>query len=158
MRKALFIALVAIILFNVTGCATGPQLTSLQRRVIESKEFEGTFDDVFKSTVAVLQDKGYRIRTSDYNGGMIYAGTERGPCIPCKGSYQYDAIINIEKFTDKRTKIRISLTRDIRDLWGNPWNPPLSNIKPGPVQEPEIYQDLYAEIQKEIFRKAQLNR
>lgn len=158
MRRTLFIVVISILTSSVAGCATGPQLTSLQRRVIESKEFEGTFDDVFKSTIAVLQDKGYSVRTSDYNAGLICAETERGPCIPFKGAYQYDAMINIEKFTDNRTKIRIAMKRYIFDLYGRPFDPPMSSVKPGSVQESEIYQDLYAEIQKEVFRRAQLNR
>ena len=58
MRKIFTIALGYIVICSLTNYAIAePELTSLQRRVMESKELEGTFDDTFKSTVAVLQDR-----------------------------------------------------------------------------------------------------
>ena len=60
------------------SCATkSTKLTPLQRRVLESKELKGTYDDAFKATIAVLQDMGYTIKTSDYTGGLIYAESSR---------------------------------------------------------------------------------
>ena len=160
MRKILFLISVSAVIFTLSGCAAleqfeqklapQPQLTSLQRRVMEAKELEGTFDDAFKATIAVLQDKGYMIKTSDFTGGIIYAETSSGTFVPFQSSSAYKATVNFEKFTNDRTKIRISLYRDTYDGF--------SGVQGGPVQDPQIYQDLYAEIQKEMFRRAQLNK
>jgi len=124
---------------------------------MESKELEGSFDDAFKATIAVLQDKGYQIKTSDHDGGIIYAETgltNVKDYLFGLGTYQTKATVNFEKFTEKRTKIRISISTEIYPLpIGD-----LGNIKAGPVEDPQVYQDLYAEIQKEMFRRTQLNK
>jgi hypothetical protein len=157
--KLFFILLASGMIFSLAGCLTtsSSQLTSLQRRVMESKELEGSFDDAFRATVAVLQDKGYAIKTSDHSGGLIYAEsaiTNVPDYMFGMGSYQYRITANFEKFTAKRTKIRLSISTEVIPL-------PiidLGNIKPGPVEDPQVYQELYAEIQKEMFRRAQLNK
>lgn len=157
-KKLFFIPLALGLIFSAAGCVTAPsQLTPLQRRVMESKELEGSFDDAFKATIAVLQDKGYLIKTSDHSGGLIYA---ESALMNVKdfwfgmGNYQFKATVNFEKFTENRTKIRISISTEIVP----PFIINLGSIKAGPVEDPQVYQDLYAEIQKEIFRRAQLNK
>ncbi len=156
-KKLFFVPLAIGLIFSVAGCAmNSSQLTSLQRRVMESKELEGSFDDAFKATIAVLQDKGYQIKTSDHNGGLIYAESALTNVKDYwfgMGSYQSKATVNFEKFTENRTKIRISISTEILPLPVD-----LGNIKPGPVEDPQVYQELYAEIQKEMFRRAQLNK
>lgn len=162
--KLFFIPLVLGLIFYLTGCTTAPssQLTPLQRRVMESKELEGSLDDAFRATVAVLQDKGYLVKTSDRDGGIIYAEsglTNVKDYWFGMGNYQYRVTVNFEKFTENRTKIRVSISTEIFNVAGGPWPmPSLGNIKAGPVEDPQVYQDLYAEIQKEMFRRTQLNK
>jgi len=162
--KLFFIIFSLVIVFSLTGCftASSSKLTSLQRRIMESKELEGSFDDAFRATIAVLQDKGYSIKTSDHDGGLIYAESGVANVKDVwfgMGNYQYRATANFEKFTENRTKIRLSLSTEISSIAGGPWPmPELGNIKAGPVEDPQVYQDLYAEIQKEMFRRAQLNK
>ena len=171
MRKILLIALLPLITAILVGCATAPTsaLTSLQKRVIEAKDLDGSFDDVFKATVTILQDKGFDIKTSDYQGGIISAAqvtksaflrsknilwcASGGILGKPEGNSAYRIIINIEKFTDKITKIRVSIYKDVFDGFGNRWD-----CYSGQVEDPATYQGLYAEIQKEMFRRAQLNR
>ncbi|MDP2905946.1 MAG: hypothetical protein Q8O22_06590 [Candidatus Omnitrophota bacterium] len=159
---AFFFSLGAI--FVLAGCMTAPpsQLTPLQRRVMESKELEGSFDDAFRATIAVLQDKGYLVKTSDRDGGLVYAEsglTNAKDYWFGLGNYQYKVTVNFEKFTETRTKIRLSIATEIYNITGGPWPmPTLGDIKAGPVDDPRMYQDLYAEIQKEMFRRAQLNK
>lgn len=157
-------------LFNLTGCATTPKLTSLQKRVMQSKELEGTFDSAFKATISVLQDEGYTIKSSDFSSGLIYAeldsqvaarpspgwllltpfygaGLVVYATLKCgKANYCYKATINLEKFTEDRVKMRLSISGIF------------NNQKTEPVEDPKIYQGFYAEVQKEMFRRAQLNK
>jgi hypothetical protein len=129
---------------------------------MESKELEGTFEDGFKATMAVLQDKGYMLKTSDSNGGIIYAESGLSNVKDHwfgLGNYQYKVTVNLEKFTENRVKIRISINIEIFNIVGGPWPfPKLGDIQSGPVEDPQMYQDLYAEIQKEMFRRRQLNK
>ena len=169
MKKVCFILLSVIIIFNVVGCVTSePQLTSLQLRVMESKELEGTLDDAFKSSVAILQDKGYDIKNSDYQGGII-SGIASNQLRLHPGWTQVDTTtINLERFTENRVKLRLSISRQIYNYLG--WKMPYCLVEAnaleigtkfvysGTVEDPKVYQDFYAEVQKEMFRRAQLNK
>ena len=165
MKKLCILALLVL----MAGCSTAsPTLTPFQSRAIESKELEGSFDDVFKATLAVLQDKQYDIKTSDYEGGIIYA--ESGiypPSHPSvlaklaitylsKDDYQFrmKTTITFEKVTDKITKMRLTIYK----LFLGTNNGFDVNKGTGIVQEPKVYQDWYDAIQTEVSRRAQLNK
>ena len=109
----------------------------------------------------------FSIKTSEYNAGLIYAETGRiaitSSTIP--GSEIDRVSVNIEKFTENRIKIRLAIQRSVFNHRGIEVKcyPPegcgyAEMHKAGPVEDPKIYQNLYAEIQKEMFRRAQLNR
>ncbi len=159
MKKTAFV-LAAIILF--VGCASAT-LTPLQRRVMESKELEGTYEDAFRSTMAILQDKQYIVSTSDHSGGIIIAktallpATKNWPALPVGAKEKLEISINLEKFTASIVKIRASILRYYFDLAGNPLHWWIKSLPPL-VEEPQAYSDFYAEIQKEMFRRAQLNK
>ncbi len=162
MKRPIFALLIPVIILALSGCAifpSSPQLTPLQRRVMESKELKGTYDDAFRATIFILQDMGFIIKNSDFNGGIIYAESSRGSFAFGKDNYQYKASVNLEKFTEERVKIRISLHRDILETANSIWPRPFAGrVKLGPVQDAKLYQDLYNEIQKEIFRREQFNK
>ena len=46
---------------------------SLALKAIQEREFEKDKQTVFASTVSVLQNIGYTIRSADYNAGLIFA-------------------------------------------------------------------------------------
>lgn len=168
MNKYLSVLLILIMLVNITGCAT-TGLTPFQRRVLECEELDGTYEDAFKATIYILQDNGYVIKTSDFEAGLVYAelATETGArpspgwlllaplygagiviygALSCgKRPYCYRATISFEQFTEDRVKMRISLS-GIFD-----------NRKTELIDNPKIYQAFFADIQKEMFRRAQLN-
>lgn len=156
-----------VLVMLISGCSsvywqlTSQRLTPLQRRVLESKELEGKFDDAFKATISVLQDKGYMIKTSDYGIGLIYA--ESAPhLLPGQLGYTeaYSITINFEKFTEDRVKMRLSIFRQLYTPYGKkdgmtPFKP---FILTGMVDEPQMYQDFYNEILKEMFIRKNLNK
>ncbi len=72
----------------------------MQRRALECKEIEGIREDVLKSIVTVFQDRGYSVQSSDYQGGIITAGSEK-PFLQITAS--------VEEFTKDRTKMRITM-------------------------------------------------
>lgn len=163
MKKTISAFLALAMLVNFVGCAnTG--LTPLQKRILESKELEGSFDNALGSAVYILQDKGYMIKSSDRAAGLIYAElSTQVMARPAPGwlllyvvpyiilllgkvNYTYRATINFEKITETRVKLRLSIS-GIFD-----------NRLTESVEDPKIYQDFYAEIQKEMFRRAQLNK
>ena len=158
MRKISLVYLIPIIIIVIAGCLTlGPKLTPLQRRVMESKELEGTFDDAFRATIAVLQDKGYQIKTSDYDGGIIYAETVPTQFTFATGAVQDKVTVTFEKFTEDRVKIRANIIRAVTNAQGDPYHTPFAS-KSGPVENPRVYQELYMEVQREMFRRDQFGK
>ena len=107
------------------------QLTEIQRRNLETREVEGNNrEDVLRSVVTVLQDRGYAIQASDYQGGIITA-VNQNPFL--------QVTTTIESFTRTRIRMRISM-----------------KDKNGIIEDPEIFDRLYDDIQTEVFRRSNL--
>ncbi len=146
MKRILFVLPVVIFLI---GCATA-SLSTMQRRSIEAKELEGSFDDTFKATLQVLQDKGYVISHTDYKAGVIEGGTGEKYDF-WHGQKAYKVTATIEQFGEKRIKMRITFLEEKGvDAWGSRH----SNI----VEDPGFLQKIYDNIQKEIFVRQNLNK
>ncbi|MCQ9205817.1 MAG: hypothetical protein NG737_05865 [Omnitrophica bacterium] len=144
-----FLGLVLLVFF-LAGCVT--TLSSLQRRSIEARDLQGKFDDTFKATLQVFQDYGYIIKNSDYQSGIIQG--ETGIKRNLLGTMtNFEITATIEQFGNNIVKERITLVKKIK-----------SNSKYGVyedskiVNDPELFQKLYDDIQKEIFIRKNLNK
>lgn len=109
-----------------------PKLTEMQRRQLECKEIQGSREDVLRSVVSVFQDRDYSIQTSDYQGGIIAAGSEK-PFLHITAS--------VEEFTKDRIKLRITM-----------------KDKDGVIEDAKAFSKLFDEIQAEVFRRANLSK
>ncbi len=141
--KNLISALALLVL--VSGCAT--ELTPLQRRAIESRDLEGKFDDAFKSTLQVFQDHGYTVKSTDYQSGVIQGATGFKPEFIYMVNHEITA--TLEQFGENRVKERLSLVRIAK-------MDDQQNSKP--VDDPELFQQMYDEIQKEMFVRRNLSK
>lgn len=130
------------------GCATA-SLSTLQRRSIEAKELEGVFDDAFKATLTVLQDKGYVIKSTDYKAGVIQG--ETGEKQGFWTYYNHVVTATIEQFGENRVKERITFLYKSGD---GVWASKQSKI----IEDPKILQETYDAIQKEMFVRKNLNK
>ena len=133
----------------LAGCAT-PELTPLQRRNIEARELEGKFDDAQKATIQVFQDYGYIIKSSDYQSGVIQA--ESGVKQNLFGLMTNNEITaTIEQFGTNRVKERITLIskRKVSNQYGTQEN---SSV----IDDPQLFQKMYDDIQKEMFVRRNL--
>lgn len=108
------------------------KLNEMQRRSIESKEIEGTREDVLRSIITVFQDRGFVVQVSDYQAGIISGGTQ-------KPFFQVTA--SVEGFTPSRTKLRI-----------------IMKDKKGIVEDEKVFVKMFDDIQAEVFRRANLNK
>ena len=147
MRNLLSVCAVAIIL---SGCA--PTLSSMQRRSIEARELEGSFDDAFKATLQVFQDHGYTIKSTDYQSGVIHGETGIKQTW-FTGMTNFEITATIEQFGEHTVKERISLIRKKKSSsqYGTHEN---SKI----IDDPGLFQELYDDIQKEMFIRRNLNK
>ncbi len=150
--KRLVLPLFLFLLF-IVGCAT-TQLSNLQRRAIEAKELDGSYEDAYRATIQVLQDYGYVIKHSDYNGGIIVG--ELGMKTDAKwfwtGSQtSFEVTAHIEQWTEGKVKERITFVeKTVNKVWN------MENNKV--VEEPKLLQKIYDDIQKEIFVRQNLGK
>lgn len=147
MKKLLLLLTIGIFL---SGCATG-FLSTLQRRSIEVKELEGTFDEAYKATLQVLQDYGYAIMNSDYKAGVIRGETGwkmRAGGLLASSQQQVSAII--EEWDKNKVKERITFILK-KDGGAGLMS---SQI----IEDPEVLQKIYDDIQKEIFVRQNLSK
>ncbi|MDD5155070.1 MAG: hypothetical protein PHF11_01095 [Candidatus Omnitrophica bacterium] len=147
MKKILGLFLLAAFL---SGCATG--LSDLQRRSIESKDLEGSLDNAFKATMAVLQDRGFVIKHTDSTAGVIQA--ETGMKSGFLQEYNYVITATLEQFGENRVKERITITKNIvvQGMYGSRSE---SSVV---VDDPKMLQEIYEQIQKEIFIRKNLSK
>ncbi len=129
--------------FFIAGCTTTTSLSDLQRRSIEAKELEGSFEDAFKATMSVLQDKGYIIDNADYKVGLIKGATGADK----KSLQKYIVSATIEQFGDNLVKERVVFVRE--EAWG---------LGSQIIQDPKFLEEIYDAIQKEIFVRKNLSK
>ena len=145
MRK---LCLCISLMILLTGCAA--TLSSLQRRSIESRDLEGTFDTAFKATLQVLQDYGYVIKNTDFDSGVIQGetGVKQG-WFGVMTSFEVTA--TLEQFGENRVKERLSLVKKVKSSsqYGTHEN---SQI----IDDAELFQKIYDDIQKEMFVRKNL--
>lgn len=109
-----------------------PKLTEMQRRALECKEIEGKREDVLRAAVTVFQDRGYFVKSSDYQGGIITAEA---------GKPVLNVTASIEEFTSDRINMRVT----IKD-------------KDGVIEDPKVFAKLFEDIQAEVFRRINLSK
>ena len=110
---------------------------------------QGNFNDALKATLQVLQDYGFVITHTDYKTGVIKGETgwkSRGIFVPRKQK----ASVIIEEWGENRVKERITFM--LKEDMG--FGTERSRI----VEDPELLQKIYNDIQKEIFVRQSLNR
>jgi len=146
--KYIYFLIPIVLIFS--GCQT--TASALQRRTFEAKELEGKFDDAFKSTLQVLQDYGYIIKSSEYDSGVIQGETGIERSFWGTMSH-YEITATLEQFGDNIVKERISLVLYTKtsSQYGTQEG---SKI----VDDPETFQKIYNSIQKEMFIRANLNK
>ena len=136
-------------------------LLAQQRRSIESKLLQGEYEDAFRATLSVLQDYGYVIETAEFDGGLIFAHTGT------QGASQNDENENkktatmskdnitavLEPYGAGRVKARITIMRHLEQMTNK--GTIARDIR---INNPQVIQRLFADIQKEIFIRQNLDK
>ena len=139
-----------VMIFFFFGCAT--TLDTMQRRLIETRDLEGNFDDCFKATLQVFQDHGYIIKDSDHASGVIHGETGIKRVLFMMENYEITA--TLEQFGQNIVKERITLvkkTKTSSQKYGTQENSAI-------IDDPALFQKLYDDIQKEMFIRKNLSR
>ncbi|MBU0650446.1 hypothetical protein KKC59_00895 [bacterium] len=136
------------------GCASTQTLSNLQRRSIEAKIFKGSYDNAYHATLQVLQDYGYVIKHTEYASGVIVGelGSKADANWFWTGNQQsFQVTVNIEKWSETEVSQRITFVEKIVNA---AWKMENNKI----VEQPELLQKIYDDIQKEIFIRENLEK
>jgi len=158
--------LIAFMMFFV-GCAIQPQLSPLQIREITTRLFDAGYENTYRSILTVLQDQGYIIKNTDMNTGLINATIDRAAnagsqvaqvfllgYVADKGS-EMDVSFMVNKISETKTEVRLNI-QEARYGQSSKWSGS-SKQNVNQILDPEIYRQLFNEIQTEIKRREAMN-
>ena len=97
---------VAVLSIAILGCASEPELTSLQKQELQSREFETPKRTTFNGCVSVLQDLGYIIATAEFDTGVISAHGESHTTFFPPGEKQARVSIFVQEWGTAKSKVR----------------------------------------------------
>ena len=153
MNKFNFLAVFLIIL--VSGCATpkAPQLTPLEKQILQTREYEETKEIVFPSVLSVLQDSGYIVNAADKDTGLITAEspTDGGALwLPFVGITNTTSQTAVTAFVDQIgpiTKVRLNfvIKKSSSSAYGQ------SSKQDTPILDVTTYQNAFEKIESAIF-------
>lgn len=130
--------------------------TQQQAQIIQTKNFESGYKDVFKTTMNVLQDNNFIISSANFDAGLIHAQTGSKPGFGITKKVMLTA--NLDKITEKRTTLRVNMLLNksssaIFLLGGS-----AQSESGKPVDDPEVYQRFFSAIEKGIFVRHELSK
>lgn len=135
----------------IVGCNEA-QLSPLQRKLLESKDLQGNYQDAYKATLQVLQDYEYTIKSTDYASGVIHG--ETGIKKDFWGMMRwFEATATIEQFGNNTVKERLTILK--KEKSSSQYG---THEKSEVVETPEIFGKMYDDIQKEMFIRQNINK
>lgn len=149
--------LMAAVLF--IGCQVGPNLSPMQLRQLTTRTIEGSYENVFKATMTVLQDQGYIIKNTDMNSGLLVAAVDRQANAfatilsgDLSTSVELTSTVNKINATSQDLRINIQETNFTRGAWGS------TDKSVTPIYDEKIYQGLFNQILTEVKRREALQK
>lgn len=163
MKKFLSIVPFILVVTFIVGCAAGPQLSQMQIRQLTTKMIEGSYENVFRATMTILQDQGYVIKNTDMNSGLIVANIDR----ETSGGSQFAQALLFGRITDKNTVIEVSATvnklndtnQELRlNIQETNYSGSGGKNSIDQIYDEKVYQDLFNQITLEVKRREAMNK
>jgi hypothetical protein len=121
----------------------------MQRRQIECRYLQGTFDQAYRATLQVLQDYGYIIKNTDYDAGVIHA--ETGIDRNWRGVMtNFEITATVEQFGENRVRQRLTIVKRTKHDEGEEKDTER-------ISDPQLFQSMYNAIQQEMFVRRNLS-
>lgn len=108
-KKGLFFIFILSLFFVscVGAPSTSTNLSTMQVREMTTKEMHGSYKDVFKAVMTVLQDNDYILKSSDLGTGLVVAEKDIDPKMNA-GDVMMKVFVD---FTHRRNiQVRVSVT------------------------------------------------
>ncbi len=155
-----------LLLALVAGCGSTPPetpKTGLQLQAYQASEFSTSKRVAFSATLSVFQDLGFIIDDGDFETGLI---TATGPTLDTSNtvpdwlsillsgqslasSRHQRATAYVESMPSGLTRVRLNF------VFSTQYAPNSGTVIIEPIDEPEVYQKTFAEIDKAIFIRLQ---
>ena len=140
----------AIAILMAIGCATGTKLSPMQKRQTTTKLIEGSYEDIYRATMTVLQDQDYVIENTDMETGLIVARVRRGKKLLLFGiaddklrEIEITCVVNI--LNDTNSEVRLSILETTYDQ--------SSKKDAKQIYDPKVYQNFFNQIIVEVKRR-----
>jgi len=151
--------------------------SSLDIQQIQTKVYKGSYNEVYKSVVSVLQDNRFKITHTDKESGIISAdgtpeasenmsdaaATIGGMVIPFfsvlqkKKETKWFISCSVEELGEKKIFVRINITAEVKKSGFFKKAKDKSKADDLTTSAPEVYQALFAKIDKALFVRQSLN-
>lgn len=144
------------------GCAASSKLSPMQFRQISTRMIEGSYENVFRATMTVLQDNSYIIKQTDMDAGLITAEVNR----EASGGSQFmqalftgevyekgtlvEASAVVGKISETSTEVRIIVQEKKYSGHGG-----TTSVKQ--LKDAQIYKKLFDQIVVEVKRREAIN-
>jgi len=140
----------AIAILMAIGCASGPKLSPMQKRQTTTKLIEGSYEDIYRATMTVLQDQDYVIENTDMETGLIVARVRRAKKLLLFGiaddklrEIEITCVVNI--LNDTNSEVRLSILETTYDQ--------SSKKDAKQIYDPKVYQNFFNQIIVEVKRR-----
>jgi len=179
LSSIIFIYLLGIVMLSSSHAVENntQNKSSLDIQQIQTKVYKGTYNEVYRSVVSVLQDNRFKIAHTDKESGIITAdgtpeasenmsdavATLGGYVIPFFGAFQKKKQTNwfvscsVEELDKKKILVRINITAEIKKSGFFKKAKDKSKADDLTTTAPEVYQALFAKIDKALFVRQSLN-
>ncbi len=155
--KMLIVPFLFLLAVVATGCAT-VQLSPQQRRSLQVKHFEHSYNNVFRAFKSVLQDEGYIIKNQDMQGGLIVAHASKASstgmvvlaAIAGQQNYHtgstFEVSVNLEEVRKNHVESRVIIQKvDAYSMGGS---------RGREILDPKLYRNIYSKVMVEVARRS----
>ncbi len=148
-------------MFLLTACVT-TQMSPQQRRSLQVKYFESSYNNVFRAFKSVLQDEGYIIKNQDMEGGLIVAHSSKPSgsgaaflaVFSGQKNYQtgatYMVSVNLEAIRKQYIESRVIIQKmESYSMGGS---------RGYEIVDPGLYRNIYSKVMLEVARRKAQNK
>jgi coproporphyrinogen III oxidase len=148
---------------SLLGCAASSQLSPMQFRQISTRPIEGSYENIFRATMTILQDNSYIIKQTDMEAGLIMSEVNR----EASGGSQFmqalftgevfdkgtvvEASAVVSKISETTSEVRITIQEKKYSSRGG-----TTSVKQ--LENAEIYKKLFDQIVVEVKRREAMGR
>ena len=155
-KKKIFFTLPLLIL--LTACPVDKQSlqkTPAELMALQTQDFDTNKSKALEGVIAVFQDLGFIVQTSDFNTGLITAKS------PTKGNYHWmgrkmvdtKATGTVRELSSNKVKIRLNFVESKRLSFGYG----MKQENESAILDAKIYQDAFNKIRNQLFIQKKTN-